>query len=129
MHFNPGTRSPGGINLVGIRYFVISTPYKNPKPTKMTIEGLHPNEKDISLVPVFEVDGVVSAMRILAGKTLKKHITKLPAFLICVTGSVVFKNEHGMEQILEPGDYIEIEPMVEHWVDGGDTDSNLLLIK
>lgn len=95
----------------------------------MTIEGLHPNEKDISLVPVFEVDGVVSAMRILAGKTLKRHITKVPAFLICVTGSVIFKNEQGMEQILEPGDYIEIEPMVEHWVDGGDTDSNLLLIR
>lgn len=97
----------------------------------MNIEGLHPKEKDkdTSLVPVFEGDGVVSAMRILAGKTLKKHITKIPAFLICVTGGVVFRNERGMEQTLEPGDYIEIEPMVEHWVDGGATDSNLLLIK
>lgn len=94
----------------------------------MNLEGLHPDERDISLVTVFDGDGVVSAMRILTGKTLKKHITKAPAFLICVTGSVVFKNEKGTEQTMEPGDYIEIEPMVQHWVDGL-RDSNLLLIK
>jgi hypothetical protein len=94
----------------------------------MNIGELHPKQKEISLVPFFDCQGTVSAMQILASKTLKKHITKTPALLVCVTGRVVFKNEKGIEQSLSPGDYVEIEPMVQHWVDGIE-DSNLLLIK
>jgi quercetin dioxygenase-like cupin family protein len=95
----------------------------------MNIGELHTQQqKEISLVPFFDCQGTVSAMRILAGKTLKKHITKTPALLVCVTGRVVFKNEKGIEQSLSPGDYVEIEPMVQHWVDGLEN-SNLLLIK
>lgn len=94
----------------------------------MNIHELHPKEKDISLIPVFDCKGTVSAMRLLANHTLKKHITKTPAFLICVTGKVVFKNVKGAEETMAPGDYIGIEPMVQHWVDAV-SDSNLLLIK
>lgn len=94
----------------------------------MNIQELHPQEKDISLMTVFKGEGTASAMRILAHKTLKKHITKTPALLVCVTGKVAFNNEKGIEQILEPGDYVEIEPMVRHWVDGI-MDSHLLLLK
>ena len=94
----------------------------------MNIHALHQNGKDVSLVPFFERAGTVSAMQILADKTLKKHITKTPALLLCVRGKVVFKNEKGIEETLESGDYVEIEPMVQHWVDGI-SDSDLLLIK
>ncbi|HET9487951.1 MAG TPA: hypothetical protein VFO54_10965 [Chryseosolibacter sp.] len=94
----------------------------------MNIGELHSRQKEVSLTPLFDGQGTVAAMQILAGKTLKKHISKTPALLVCVTGKVVFKNEKGIEKTLLPGDYIEIEPMVQHWVDGIE-DSNLLLIK
>lgn len=94
----------------------------------MNIDELHSRQKDVSLVPLFTGQGVVSAMHIIGGGTLKKHITKTPALLVCVTGRVVFNNEKGVVQTLGPGDYIEIEPMVQHWVDATQ-DSNLVLIK
>lgn len=94
----------------------------------MNLNQLHTLEKDVSLVPVFNGQGTASAMHIRGGRTLKKHITKIPALLVCVTGSVVFNNEKGIAAPLGPGDYIEIEPMVQHWVDATE-DSNLILIK
>ena len=96
----------------------------------MNIQTLHTPGKEISFVPVFSGEaGTVTAMQLPANQTLKKHTTKIAAFLICITGKVVYHNENGVEEILLPGDYVKIEPMVEHWVDGGPSDSNLLLIK
>ncbi len=95
----------------------------------MNIKELHPKGPEISFVPVFKGEGAVTAMQIPANQTLKKHTTKIPAFLICISGQVVYHNERGLEARLSPGDYVHIEPMVEHWVDGSDADSNLLLIK
>ncbi|MFZ1306611.1 MAG: hypothetical protein WAT20_09140 [Ferruginibacter sp.] len=52
----------------------------------------------------------------------------MPALLVCVTGEVVFENEKGIKENLLPGDYVHIEPMIQHSVKGIE-DSQLLLIK
>ena len=43
-------------------------------------------------------------------------------------GEVIFENEKGIKEPLKSGDYINIEPMVKHWVDGI-IESQLILIK
>jgi quercetin dioxygenase-like cupin family protein len=50
----------------------------------------------------------------LQGEKLKEHITKTPALLICMEGQVIFENENGLREILKPGDFVNIEPMVKH---------------
>ena len=64
----------------------------------------------------------------MQGGKLKEHITKTPALLICMEGEVIFENENGIKETLIPGDYVHIEPMVKHWVEGT-IESQLLLIK
>ena len=95
----------------------------------MNIKELHEAEKPISAKKVFEgTSGEVKAIQVLAGKTLKEHITKIPACLFCLEGHIVFGNEQGLKESLKPGDYMLIEPMVKHWVDGV-ADSQLILVR
>ena len=95
----------------------------------MNIKALHTSEKPVSAISLFKSDlGNATAIRILQGEKLKEHITKTPALLICVEGQVLFKNEKGIREILMPGDYVHIEPMVKHWVDGT-MESQLVLMK
>lgn len=95
----------------------------------MNIKELHPQDKTVSVVSLFiGTESNIIAMQILAGQVLKEHVTKIPALLICIEGNVVFENENGIKEILLPGDYVNIEPMVKHWVNGI-VDSQLLLIK
>lgn len=37
-------------------------------------------------------------MNIKTGGLLKEHITVIPALLICVTGEIVFEDEHGKSE-------------------------------
>lgn len=95
----------------------------------MNIKELHTQEKPVSATSLFKSDlGNATAIQILKGEKLKEHITKIPALLICVEGEVIFENENGINETLFPGDYVHIEPMVKHWVDGV-IDSQLVLIK
>lgn len=95
----------------------------------MNIRSLHPKDKSVSAISVFKgSEGQTTAIQILADQTLKEHITKTSALLICVTGQAVFENEEGMKETLLPGDQIHIAPMVKHWVKGI-VDSQLILIK
>lgn len=95
----------------------------------MNLQALHSKQTEVSLVSLFKGEaGTVAAMQLPANEILKKHITKIPALLICVTGKVVYYDIKGLEETLSPGEYVHIEPMVEHWVEGVE-DSNLLLIK
>jgi quercetin dioxygenase-like cupin family protein len=43
-------------------------------------------------------------------------------------GQVIFENENGLREILKPGDFVNIEPMVKHWVEGT-IESQLIHIK
>jgi quercetin dioxygenase-like cupin family protein len=93
------------------------------------ISSMHEAAKAVSAKPLFKgQEGTVNALQIQKDGLLDKHITKVPALLVCVAGEVVFENETGFKQTLTNGDYINIEPMVTHWVKGIQ-DSQLLLIK
>lgn len=95
----------------------------------MNIKELHTTEKPVSAIAIFKSDlGNATAIQILKGEKLKEHITTVPAMLICVSGKAVFENENEVTATLETGDYIEIEQMVKHWLEGI-TLSQLILIK
>ena len=95
----------------------------------MNIKELHAQDKPVSAISMFKNEmGNVSTLQILKGEMIKEHVTKTPALLICVTGEAIFENEEGIKETLMPGDYVNIEPMILHWVNGI-ADSYLLLIK
>ena len=95
----------------------------------MNIKELHTQEKPVSATSLFKSElGNATAIQILKSEKLKEHITKTQALLICVEGKVIFENEKGIREILMPGDYVNIEPMVKHWVDGT-MESQLVLMK
>ena len=95
----------------------------------MNIKDLHTQEKPVSATSLYKSElGNATAIKILQGEKLKEHITKIPALLICMEGEVVFENEKGIKETLMPGDYVNIEPMVKHWIEGT-IESQLILIK
>lgn len=86
-------------------------------------------EKPVSTSVFFKSEqATVTAIQILQDEQLKEHLSKVPTLLICVIGKVVFENEKGVKETLLTGDYVNIEPMVKHWVNAI-TDSQLLLFK
>lgn len=64
----------------------------------------------------------------MQGEQLKEHITKVPALLICIEGEAIFENENGLQETLLPGAYVNIEPLVKHWINGIST-CQLVLLK
>lgn len=95
----------------------------------MNIKEIHTQEKPVSAISLFKSDqGNATAIQIVQGEKLKEHITKIPALLICIDGEVIFENEKGVKETLRPGDYVHIEPLVTHWVEGIEL-SQLVLIK
>ena len=95
----------------------------------MNIKELHTQEKPVSAISLFKSElGNATAIKILQGEKLKEHITKTPALLICMEGQVIFENEKGIKETLLTRDYVNIEPIVKHWVEGT-IESQLLLIK
>jgi len=95
----------------------------------MNITQLHTEVKPVSAISLFKSElGNATAIKILKGETLKEHLTKIPALLICISGEAIFENEKGMKETLKSGDYVHIEPMVKHWVNGME-DSQLILVK
>lgn len=95
----------------------------------MNIKELHTQEKPVSSISIFKSEqGNATAIQILKGEKLKEHITKTSALLICIEGEVIFENEKGIKETLLSGDYVNIEPMIRHWVEGT-VESQLILIK
>ncbi len=95
----------------------------------MNIKELHTQEKPVSTTSLFRSElGNATAIQILKGEKLKEHSTKTTALLICIEGEVVFENEKGVKETLLSGDYVNIEPIVKHWVEGI-IESQLILIK
>lgn len=94
----------------------------------MNIEELHNIDKEVSAVPFFKGEGTTIAIHLQKDGELKKHITKTPAMLLCVSGEIVYEDENSKKVELEPGEYVKIEPNVLHWL-VAKQDSNLILIK
>ncbi|MFT6244596.1 MAG: quercetin dioxygenase-like cupin family protein [Salibacteraceae bacterium] len=95
----------------------------------MNLEKLHSPNKSFSVVPVFKSEnGSTVSIKIKAGEQLKEYITKVPALLLCLNDQAVFENEQGLKEHHSVGDYLELEPIVKHWLNAID-ESNFLLIK
>jgi len=95
----------------------------------MNIKELHPKAKFVSAIDIFKGEKqVTKSIHLSKGAQLPKHQSKTRAFLICITGEVRFENVKGDIFTLKQGDYLVIEPFVDHWLNS-DAESYLLLIK
>ena len=95
----------------------------------MNITELHTQEKPVSAISIFKSElGNATAIKIMKGEKLKEHVTKTAALLIFIECKALFENEKGVKETLITGDYVNIEPMVKHWVEGI-LESQLILIK
>jgi len=94
----------------------------------MNLIDLFTENKPLQTKKIFASSEGVTTIHLMADAQLKEHITKVPAFLVCVTGEVVFENEKGIVEKLLPGDFVNIAPEVKHWLNAH-RDSLMLLIK
>lgn len=95
----------------------------------MNLKNLHPENKAVQTKVVFEpIESKVISMQIAAGETLKEHVSKIPALLVCVSGNAVFTDEKGAVIPLKSGVFVRIEENIQHAIKAVD-ESNFLLIK
>ncbi len=96
---------------------------------KKNLNELHQNTDAVHTLMMFQATGgKVISLSIPQNTQLKEHTTPIPALLVCVEGEVVFEDEKGNSVTLKPGNYVNIEPNIKHWVNGV-KNSQLLLIK
>lgn len=95
----------------------------------MILKNLHTENKPVQTLLLFEPsESKVVSMQIAKGETLKEHISKVPALLVCVSGNAVYTDEKGTVINLISGVYVMIEENVKHAVKAIE-ESNFLLIK
>lgn len=94
----------------------------------MRLSDLFTEDKPLQIKKMFSSNDGVTSIQLKADAQLKEHITKVPAFLVCVTGEVTFENEKGSKEKLLTGDFVNIEPNIRHWI-SCQKQSLLLLIK
>lgn len=93
------------------------------------LNDLHSLDKEVSAVSLFKGEhGTATAIQLQRNGTLKEHITKTPALLLCVSGFVTYEDENELEIQLEQGDYVSITPNVKHWLYASEK-SQLILLK
>jgi quercetin dioxygenase-like cupin family protein len=71
-------------------------------------------------------EGVIDPNRIW--ENLKKHLSKVPALLVCVSGNAIYNEDNGTTVELKAGDFVHIKANVQHSIDAL-AESNFLLIK
>jgi len=95
----------------------------------MILKNLHTENKPVQTQLLFEPkDAKVISLQIARGETLKEHISKIPALLVCISGNAVFTDDKGTVVNLNSGTYVMIEENVKHAVKAFD-ESNFLLMK
>lgn len=95
----------------------------------MILKNLHTENKPVQTQLLFEPkDAKVISLQIAKGETLKEHISKIPALLVCISGNAVFTDDKGTVVNLNSGTYVMIEENVKHAVKAFD-ESNFLLMK
>ncbi len=93
------------------------------------LNELDKQDRDVSAIELFKGGiGIVTAINIKRNGTLKQHITKTPALLICVSGTINYEDENEQQFKLEQGDFVNILPNVKHWL-YATVSSQLVLIK
>lgn len=95
----------------------------------MILKNLHTENKPVQTQLLFEPkDAKVISLQIAKGETLKEHVSKIPALLVCISGNAVFTDDKGTVVNLNSGNYVMIEENVKHAVKAFD-ESNFLLMK
>ena len=95
----------------------------------MNLKELHQEKKVVSVITLFKGEkGVTKSIHLSKGAELSRHQSKVPALLICIIGEVMYEDENGIKLTLIQGDFVSIEPDVQHWINSV-TDSYLFLIK
>ena len=95
----------------------------------MILKNLHTENKPVQTQLLFEPkDAKVISLQIAKGETLKEHVSKIPALLVCVSGNAVYTDEKGTVITLNSGTYVMIEENVKHAVKAIE-ESNFLLMK
>ena len=95
----------------------------------MILKNLHTENKPVQTQLLFEPkDAKVISLQIAKGETLKEHVSKIPALLVCISGNAVFTDDKGTVVNLNSGNYVMIEENVKHAVNAID-ESNFLLMK
>ncbi|HPI20698.1 hypothetical protein [Flavobacterium sp.] len=95
----------------------------------MILKNLHTENKPVQTQLLFEPkDAKVISLQIAKGETLKEHVSKIPALLVCISGNAVFTDDKGTVVNLNSGTYVMIEENVKHAVKAFD-ESNFLLMK
>ena len=95
----------------------------------MILKNLHTENKPVQTQLLFEPkDAKVISLQIAKGETLKEHLSKIPALLVCISGNADFTDENGIVVNLNSGNYVMIEENVKHAVKAIE-ESNFLLMK
>lgn len=95
----------------------------------MILKNLHTENKPVQTQLLFEPkDAKVISLQIAKGETLKEHVSKIPALLVCISGNAVFTDDKGTVVNLNSGNYVMIEENVKHAIKAID-ESNFLLMK
>ena len=95
----------------------------------MILRNLHTENTAVQTQLLFEPnDKKVVSLQIAKGETLKEHVSKIPALLVCISGNAVFTDEKGTVINLNSGVYVMIEVNIKHEVKAIE-ESNFLLIK
>jgi quercetin dioxygenase-like cupin family protein len=95
----------------------------------MILKNLHIENKPVQTQLLFEPkDAKVISLQIAKGETLKEHVSKIPALLVCVSGNAVYTDEKGTVINLISGIYVMIEENIKHAVKAIE-ESNFLLMK
>ncbi|MBP9849547.1 MAG: hypothetical protein KBC58_08935 [Flavobacterium sp.] len=95
----------------------------------MILKNLHIENKPVQTQLLFEPkDAKVISLQIAKGETLKEHVSKIPALLVCVSGNAVYTDEKGTVINLISGVYVMIEENIKHAVKAIE-ESNFLLMK
>lgn len=93
------------------------------------LSKLHQSDKEVSAQSLFKGElGTTTAIQLQRNGTLKEHITKTPALLLCIDGRVTYEDETAQKFVLESGDYVNITPNVKHWLYAS-VQSQLVLLK
>lgn len=95
----------------------------------MILKNLHTENNPVQTQLLFSTtQGKVISLQIAKGETLKEHVSKVPALLVCVSGNAVYTDEKETVINLSSGAYVMIEENVKHAVKAIEG-SNFLLIK
>ena len=95
----------------------------------MQLQDLHDKSKGVSALSLFtSLENTVISIQLHQKEELKEHITKIPALLLFVLGSVRYIDENAETTHLLPGQYVEIPALLKHRLEALE-DSQLILVK